>query len=55
MPIRKIEDREDWIPKICSSPDHNPPQHMVFPSGVYEHECPLCGRITVFTVIKPSW
>ena len=32
----------------CSSPEHNPPAHMVYRPGVYEHVCPKCGHKTIF-------
>ena len=34
----------------CPSPEHDPPAHMVYRPGVYEHVCPRCGRKTTFTV-----
>ena len=34
----------------CLSPEHNPPAHMVYRPGVYEHVCPACGRKVVFPV-----
>lgn len=43
---RKIAD----APIPCHSSEHNPPSHMVFPPGTYEHTCPSCGKRTVFTV-----
>ena len=47
MPTRKIADLPE--DKTCRHPEHEPPKHMVFPSGVYEHECPACGHKRVFT------
>ena len=47
MPTRKIRDAS---PPPCLSPEHEPPKHMVFEPGTYEHECPACGRKIVFTV-----
>ncbi len=61
MSIRRIGDvPEDkpchWeAPPPCLHPEHNPPTHMVFQPGVYEHECPGCGRTKRFTVRGPSW
>lgn len=45
---RKIRD----LPKahFCRHPSHNPPGHMVFQPGVYEHVCPGCGHTQIFTV-----
>ena len=53
MPTRKITD----IPPAatCTSSDHNPPAHMVWPDGVYEHECRACGRTLVFTAVTPRY
>lgn len=47
-PIKKIADLPK--PSICRHPDHNPPAHIVFKPGIYEHTCPKCGSITSFTV-----
>lgn len=46
MPIRKISDLVQWS-KRCMDPDHNPPSHWCPRPGVYEHECPSCGKKTV--------
>ena len=35
-------------------PEHNPPSHMVYTDGVYEHTCPSCGHVQTFTVLNPS-
>jgi hypothetical protein len=43
---RKIAD----APIPCPHPGHEPPSHMVFPPGTYEHVCPACGHKTIFTV-----
>ncbi len=34
----------------CAHPQHDPPQHMVYEAGVYEHVCPNCGAARVFKV-----
>ena len=34
----------------CFSPEHNPPGHIVLSPGVYEYECPSCGKITMVNV-----
>lgn len=49
MPTIKIAD----IQKPCRDREHNPPSHMVYDDGVYEHTCPSCGRVTRFTVSNP--
>ena len=51
MPTRKIAD----IVRPCLSPDHNPPTHMYYPDGVYEHVCSQCGARIVFTVRSPYY
>jgi hypothetical protein len=38
-----------WVPPCCH-PEHNPPSHMVLSPGTYEHTCPGCGRVVLFTV-----
>jgi hypothetical protein len=60
MPTRKIADLappmgpyQDKHP-ACYSAQHNPPTHMVFEPGVYEHECPSCGHKVTFTVSRVS-
>ena len=50
MPTKKIAD----LPAPCRDPDHNPPSHMVWANGTYEHVCSGCGRKTSFTVAKPT-
>ena len=47
MPLRKIK---DFRTEACMSPEHNPPSHMVMESGVYEYECPACGKKQTFEV-----
>ena len=46
MPTKKIAE----LPEVCQHPEHEPPRHQVFTDGVYEHTCPACGHVTVFTV-----
>lgn len=48
MPTRKIADRLEDL--RCRHPDHDPPKMRVFSPGVYEHECPGCGKVQVFYV-----
>ncbi len=49
---RAITRRIGDVPKPahCGHPEHSPPAHTAWPSGVWEHECPGCGHITRFTV-----
>jgi len=58
MPTRKIRDLplEHWYTPWppCQHPEHNPPSHMVFEPGVYEHTCPGCGRQLEF-VVHGTW
>lgn len=48
MPTRKIKEEKEMKP--CFSSDHNPPSHMVFEPGLYEHTCSACGRKITFRV-----
>jgi hypothetical protein len=48
MPTRKIADTDVKHP--CMHPEHNPPGHRVYESGVYEHTCPKCGEKQTFIV-----
>ena len=45
MPTIKIKEY-----KPCLSSEHNPPSHMVFQPGEYEHECPSCHKKQRFSV-----
>ena len=45
---RKIKEPPGMIP--CNHPQHNPPSHMVFEPGLYEHTCPACGATMQFRV-----
>ena len=53
MPTRKIDDVPD-SQRYCRDFDHNPPSHMVYENGTYEHECPTCGKKTRFVVNNPT-
>ena len=55
MPTKKIADDTGWKQKLCRDPGHNPPSHMVYEPGAYEHTCPKCNRKLIFTVQAPSW
>lgn len=62
MPTRKIGDlprpSDGWFAKPeepCFHPEHDPPKHVCLPPGIYEHECPGCGRKKVFTVQGYRW
>lgn len=52
--LRKIRDLQpEWgqpRPEPCLSPDHEFPSMVVLEPGVWEHECPSCGRKTTVTV-----
>lgn len=48
---RKIAD----LPRVCVSPQHDPPSMMVYEPGVWEHVCPSCGNRQVFTVTRPTF
>lgn len=49
--LKKIENDE----KICVSPEHTPPSHMVYRPGTYEWTCPKCKTKTTFRVNGPIW
>jgi hypothetical protein len=59
MPYRKISGPE----KVCRSPEHEPPMHMVLEAGAtYEWTCPTCGHTVIvhgpdiyWNVPKPLW
>lgn len=38
----------------CRHPEHNPPMHMVYENGIWEHVCPGCGHRVMFVVCKPT-
>lgn len=44
--LEKIAD----VKTPCMSPEHNPPNMIVLPPGVYRHTCPSCGNTVTFTV-----
>lgn len=46
MTLRKIAEP----PKLCTSPDHHVPTHLVLEPGTWEHVCSGCGRVTVITI-----
>lgn len=48
--FRKIKSFEDK--SVCNHPEHEPPMHIYLTSGIYEYECPSCGRIKKFVVPK---
>jgi hypothetical protein len=51
MPTRKIGEPP---PRPCTHPDHRPHGMRVYEPGTYEHECPRCHQIVVFTV-RDRW
>lgn len=52
MPTRKIGElpKDFMFPARCTHPEHDPPKHMVYQQGIYEHECPGCHRVVQFVV-----
>jgi hypothetical protein len=54
-----MEDRKTGTRKVgdiirpCVHPEHNPPMHMVYADGLYEHICPGCGKKSRFSIDKP--
>ena len=63
MATRKIRDIDPCDRRFspCRHPEHDLPNMMCFRPGVYEHECPGCGRSFQFTVYPhhmdhgPKW
>ena len=50
MPF-KPTDKNKWPkPKICLSPEHNPPGHIVLEPGMHTWVCPECGKETTYEV-----
>lgn len=45
---RKIAD----LPSTCQDKQHDPPKHRDLDPGIWEHECPSCGKISTFWVMK---
>ncbi len=39
----------------CLSKYHLPPMHQKLEPGIYEHECPDCGKITKVTIHDKNW
>lgn len=57
MPTKKIENKDlrfNWDFRECSHPEHNPPSMRVFDPGLYEHECPSCGKKQCFRIDATS-
>lgn len=53
MPFVKIT-KDDWNRKdLCTHPEHNPPNMMVYKDGTYTWRCPVCGHEQTFTVRNP--
>ena len=52
MPTRKVADAPT---PPCRHWGHAPPTMRVFAPGTYEHTCPKCGQVTVFTVRGVTW
>jgi hypothetical protein len=44
--LRKIRDVKPYWnqPAFCQHPEHNFPSMIVLDPGVWEHECPGCGK-----------
>ena len=53
MPTKKIADLPPE--ETCTHSEHNPPTHMVYEDGVYEHTCPACGHKQEFIVRSTNW
>lgn len=53
MTLKKIADLPDQYP--CRHPEHDIPQHIYLPRGVYEYECPACGTKRKIVSNPPSY
>ena len=49
MSLRRLPDPENWRDWYCRHPEHEPPSMISLPRGRYEHKCPGCGIVVVFT------
>lgn len=48
--LDKINSTTKIIKRVCLNSQHNPPSHMVYPSGcIIEHTCPGCGEKKQFS------
>jgi hypothetical protein len=45
-----FRERSEYNKENCKNIEHDPPKHISLPSGMYEHICPSCGRVTKITV-----
>ncbi len=52
MPTRRIDDLP--LNERCQHPEHEVPSMLCLRPGLYEHECPGCGRTFVFRVNGPT-
>lgn len=52
MPTRKINSDFNCFKqeRPCVDLEHDPPNMRVFEPGEWEHKCPSCGNIQIFTV-----
>ena len=46
--LRKIAD--EYVPRPCLNPEHDPPSMIVLEPGTYEYTCPGCGETVTFSV-----
>lgn len=53
MPTRRLGPPVSSALRACRNVEHFPPMHQVFGVGLYEHECPGCGRKTMFQIDAP--
>jgi hypothetical protein len=49
MPTRRIDEEPSYT-EVCYDRDHEPPSHMVWRPGTYEHVCSSCGKTVRFVV-----
>lgn len=50
MTIRKIGEINRDGEKKCNDPEHEPPRNWFPSNGIYEHECPACGKKEIIKI-----
>jgi len=52
--IGDIDPRKSYK-DYCSHSEHNFPNMIVLPDGIYEHTCPACGTKQIVTIVNPRY
>lgn len=42
------------LPDVCLDPNHEPARFLVRSSGTYQHVCPTCGEMDIFSIVNPT-